>query len=86
MVKLRKDELIEVEWIDAHGDTEWKSEEDARKTPPGVYVRSVGYYLRCSPDFIFMSQSISKAKKGDRDQHVIPRGTIKKITKLYRRK
>ena len=85
-MKLRKDDLIEVDWIDAHGDAAWKSEDDARKTPPEVYVRSVGYYLRSSPELIFMSQTISKERKGDRDQHVIPRGTIKKIKKLYRRK
>lgn len=86
MLKLRKNDLIEIEWIDAYDNPAWLSEAEARKEPPEVHSKSVGYYLRRTKDLIFISASIGKTKKCDRDRRVIPRGTIKKITRLYRRK
>ena len=85
-MNLHKNDLIEIEWVDAHDTSDWLTEEEAKKRPPEIDCKSVGYYLRRDKELIYISSSIGKMKKGERDRKVIPRGMIKRIRKLYRRK
>ena len=80
--KYQLNQRLEVEFDDIHVDSSWLEYEDAMKVPTGTKCRCVGYYLTENDNFLIMSSMIDNRKKGNRDRHTIPKGTIRKIRKL----
>lgn len=81
MRKYKLNTPVEVSWIDAVDDSDWKTPEEAIKRPDAD-VRTVGYYLRKDKEFLYLSHSIGTKKTSTRDVMVIPLGTIKKARRL----
>lgn len=79
--KLKRDDIIEVHWIDITATSSWKPTEEA-ETYIAVTCHSVGYFLNEDDDVIRISAT--KNDEGERDVNVIIRGCIKSISKLKR--
>ena len=79
--KLRRNDIVEIHWIDITITTSWKSTEEAENYIP-VGCQSVGYFLNEDDDVIRISAS--KNNEGERDVNVIIKGCIKSISKLKR--
>lgn len=79
--KLKRDDILEVHWIDITYSTGWKTTEEAE-----VYIavgcHSIGYFLNEDDDVIRISAT--KNDEGERDVNVIVKGCIKSISKLKR--
>lgn len=56
---------IEVQWTDACERTGWRSVEDALKVPDEVFVRTRGFYLGHTKDFITLANSIGRSRSND---------------------
>lgn len=79
--KLRKEDVIEVHWIDITTTASWKTIEEAENyIPTSCY--SVGYFLNEDKDVIRLSAT--KNDEGERDVNVIIKGCIQSIGKLKR--
>ena len=79
--KLKRENLIEVHWIDITSTTSWKTTEEA-ESYIAVGCQSVGYFLNEDDDVIRLSAT--KNDEGERDVNVIVKGCIKSICKLKR--
>lgn len=80
-MKLKKNDLIEITWVDIVSDSAWLSEQKANEYPP-TQCKSAGYFLNRTKNVIRLSASIQCGKDNERDMTVIPNGVIKKIRKL----
>ena len=81
--KYKKNDKVEVWWLDAHFDASWLSADEASTIPDEVYCKSVGYFTKYTKDVIVLSTSIGEKKKStQRDRNVIPLGMVRKIHKL----
>ena len=81
-MRYRKNQLLEVTWIDAETTSAW-SEEDEAKKPPSATFKTVGYYTAQDKDYLYLSWTIGVEKDNKtRSKDVIPRGCIKDIKKL----
>lgn len=81
-MKYKKNELLVVFWDDAHTDTDWLSEEDAKKRPKDVDSISCGFFLKKDKELLFLSTSIGPHKNSKRDRSVIPLGCIQKVDRI----
>ena len=79
--KLKKNQLILVDWIDAYHDTSWQEEGEARQRPD-IDCQTIGFYLKHDEELFWMSATMSAGKKAQRDSIVIPAGCLKKIRKV----
>ena len=79
--KLKKEDIIEVNWIDITATSSWKTLEEA-ETYLAVTAHSVGYFINEDDDVIRISGT--KDDEGNRDVNVIVKGCIKSISKLKR--
>ena len=79
--KLRKEDVVEVHWVDITSTASWKTTEEA-ETYIAVGCHSVGYFLNEDNDVIRISAT--KNDEGERDVNVIVKGCIKSISKLKR--
>ena len=66
-VKIEKKygDRIEVCWTDACERSGWRSVEDALKVPDEVFVRTIGFYLGHTKEFLTLANSIGKSEKND---------------------
>lgn len=66
-MKLKKKfgDIIYLEWIDACEISGWKSFEDAIKIPNEVHVRTRGFFLNQTKEFVIIAHSIGKSKQND---------------------
>ena len=78
MRKFRKNQRIEIDWIDTVQDPSWKSEEKARQRPDCDCI-TIGYYLKHDKELLYVSQTISGKQ---RDITTIPIGCIKKNPRI----
>ena len=78
---MKKNTLIEVEWVDIISDSAWLSDKKAADCPP-AQCKSVGYFLNRTKNVIRLSSTIQYGKDNDRDITVIPVGVIKKIRRF----
>ena len=82
-----KDKLIpvEVEWIDAHSSLEAQTLSDLEKAEPFV-TKSCGYLIKEDKDKVVLGFMLFGVNINDepllKHFQVIPKGMIKKITKL----
>ena len=82
--KFKKEDLIEVEWIDAASlaiDWTRRAEFDwAKELNEVAYINSIGYLYDYNDKFVLLSQNISK----DTIAHIIaiPSGMVEKVRKL----
>ena len=79
----KKNQRLEIEWLDVVDNSEWQSEEEACKVDSETYCKTIGYFLKETELFIWLSWSISARKrKGERSTSMIPKGVITKIREL----
>lgn len=79
--KLKREDIVEVHWIDITSTASWKTLEEA-ESYIAVTSHSVGYFINEDSDVIRISAT--KNDEGERDVNVIVRGCIKSISKLKR--
>lgn len=79
--KLKREDIIEVNWIDITTTSSWKTLEEA-ECYVATMSHSVGYFINEDDDVIRISGT--KNDEGDRDVNVIVKGCIKSISKLKR--
>ena len=79
---MKLNERIEIEWLDIVDDSSWVEYTDAVKVPTDVYCKSVGYFLKENDQFIWLSPTIGRNRRGSRSFIIIPKGTVQKIRKL----
>lgn len=77
----RPGELIEVEWIDSTGRSDWHDPADARLLLSKMHCRSVGYLVADEKDGIIISQGVG-AYGGWLSSMAIPRAAVLKMVKL----
>ena len=75
MRKFKKDQRIEVFWLDADQNPKWQNEAQMNKPPDSLCV-TLGYFYKYDKDFIYLSHTMSGK---ERDRTTIPLGVIKKI-------
>ena len=79
--KLKREDIIEVHWLDITSTTSWKTTDEA-ETYIAVGCHSIGYFLNEDDDVIRISDT--KNDEGERNVNVIIKGCIKSISKLKR--
>ena len=79
--KLKRDDLVEIHWIDITSTTSWKTTEEAENYI-AVGCQSVGYFLNEDDNIIRISAT--KNNENERDVNVIIKGCTKSISKLKR--
>lgn len=79
--KLKKEDIIEVHWLDITSTASWKTTDEA-ECYIAVTCHSIGYFLNEDDDVIRISAT--KNDEGERDVNVIVKGCIKSISKLKR--
>ena len=82
MARYKLDDKLEVSWTDTVRIYEWLTPADARKVSLETYCCSMGYFLRETKEFLWISPSIGTGTKDDRDVIMIPKGCIQRIKKL----
>ncbi|MCK5017560.1 MAG: hypothetical protein KAS32_10875 [Candidatus Peribacteraceae bacterium] len=82
-MKYKKNERLEVDWLDVVDDPAWMDESKETKIPPESYCRSMGYFYKQDDVGLWLSPSINHRKsRGQRSTVFIPKGMITKIRKL----
>jgi len=76
---MRKNDIVEVTWMDIVQDPTWQKEDDATVAKP-VLCKSVGYFLDRTDKFLRISESMNNL--GERSVQVFPIGTVLKVRKL----
>lgn len=79
--KLKREQIIEVNWIDITSTTSWKATDEAENYA-AVGCHSVGYFINEDNDVIRISST--KNDEDERDVNVIVKGCIKSINRLKR--
>lgn len=79
-MKLHKNDMVEVIWMDIVHDSTWQSEEDAAKAKPTL-CKSLGYYLNRKGRCLRISESLNR-DLNQRSVQVMPLGTVLSIKKL----
>jgi len=80
-MKLRRGDVIRVNWIDAGGTGGWKDVNSF--LPPNII--SVGHYLKTDRTGIYFAEGFDKNDKDDTlvlKLSFVPKGCIKRISKL----
>ena len=80
-MKLKLNQLIEVEWNDIITHSAWIPQDEAEKKPT-CKCKSAGYFLNQNDKIIRLSCTIQLGDKPERDLTVIPKGCITKISRL----
>ncbi len=71
---------IEVSWTDSCAGAEWQSVEDALEIPDAVFVRTRGFYLGHTKEFLTLASSIGKSRSNNvSGVWHIPRAGITKL-------
>ena len=78
MRRYKRNQRIEVYWLDTIQDPKWQSEHEMEKEPDALCA-TIGYYYKHDKQFLYLSHTISGK---DRDKTTIPLGTIKKVFKV----
>ncbi|KKM27142.1 hypothetical protein LCGC14_1577700 [marine sediment metagenome] len=81
-MKLKKNQLIEIRWLDITSDGSWLKPATVEKFP-AVDCLSVGYFLNQDKKVIRLSSMVN-SNDGERDVTAIPLGCVEKIIKLKR--
>ncbi len=79
MRRYKKNQKLEIAWLDIIHDSGWVSEVNAGKRP-NCDCLTIGYYLRHDKELLYISSTISNFN--DRDKITIPLGCIKKVVVL----
>lgn len=89
MIKEQKLELVKVIWTDINTlkdeDTAWFSKKEAKRVAERmikITFETVGYVVENSKDYILVGATIDRDGETFADISIIPRGVVKKITKL----
>lgn len=83
-MKLKKWQIIEIDWLDSVHDNGWKFEDTAMERAQDKFLKhkTIGYFLKETKQFIAVVQS--KSNDGEDKSNVdavmqIPKAVIKKI-------
>jgi hypothetical protein len=76
------DEIVEVEWGDAHHAPGWLNPADEEAALKPLPTRSVGYLFKENDEVIVLVETQNDGQLGG--PHTIPKGMITKITPLKR--
>lgn len=80
-MKLKLNQIIEVEWDDTYSTCNWHTNASASNFPT-VKCKSIGYFLGQNKKVLRLSHTIQTGDFTDRDVSAIPQGCITKIRKL----
>ncbi len=80
-MKLKPDQVIEVEWEDIFSTCSWHTKALASNFPIPK-CKCVGYFLNQDKKCLRLSHTIQVGRFSDRDVTAIPQGCITKIRKL----
>lgn len=80
-MKLKLNQIIEVEWDDIVTHSAWVPQEEAKKKLT-CKCKSVGYFLNQDDKIMRFSCTIQLEDKPERDLTVIPKGCITHIRRL----
>ncbi len=80
-MKLKKNDLVEIEWDDTFASCSWYTEAAANGFPI-VQCKSVGYFINKDKKCLRLSATIQLGRNGERDVAAIPVGCITKIRRL----
>ena len=80
--KLKKNQLIIIEFLDLEEDPDWMSEEKAKK-PPDCDGIGAGFYLCHDKNWLIVSSQILGREKPQRNKMSYPIGCIKRIKKVH---
>jgi hypothetical protein len=80
-MKLKLNDIVEIEWVDIVTHSVWIPQEEAKEKPL-CQCKSVGYFLNQDDKIIRISCTIQLDDKPERDLTVIPKGCITKIRRL----
>ena len=75
MRQYKKNQKIEVDWIDTVQNSAWMSETKAAERPDDADCQTIGYYYKHDREFLYLSHTISHK---ERDKTTIPLGCIKR--------
>ena len=79
MRKYKKNQRLEIDWIDVIQNSNWMTEAEASQRPK-CDCQTIGYYLKHDKELLYISSTISNFN--DRDKMTIPLGCIKKVKEL----
>lgn len=80
-MKLKLNQIIEVEWDDIVTHPQWIPQDKAKQEQP-CRCKSIGYFLNQDKHVLRLSCTIQLENKPERDLTVIPQGCITKIRRL----
>jgi len=82
-MKLKKDDIVEIQWLDIIASSAWHKEEQASRFNPAD-CKSLGYFLNEDKNCVRISSTVGMERSNgrERDIIVIPKGCIVKIRKL----
>jgi hypothetical protein len=78
-------DIVEVEWVDSTGHSEWHQPEEAQELLTKLDCRSAGYLIADEPDGIIVALGIG-AFGQYLDSMAIPRTAIRSLTRLHHSK
>ena len=73
--------VIEIEWADATGHSEWVNKEDALKQTMCVF-KSIGYLLQKDKEKVQIATTVGTESSDVSNTLFIPRGCIKSIREI----
>jgi hypothetical protein len=74
--KLQVRDRVEVQWIDAEGDDEWRSVESVSEFTVPPIIRTVGFLTTMNDGFVCVSQNLDEVNDNVSHTMLIPRGMI----------
>jgi hypothetical protein len=78
MRRYKKNQRLEVYWLDTVQDPKWQTKEGMEKEPDALCL-TIGYYYKHDKQYLYISHTISGR---DRDKTTIPLGAIKRTVRL----
>lgn len=83
-MKIKQDQIIEIDWVDSIHDSGWINKDDAKKnsSEKNILHKTVGYFLQETKYSVSVFQSRGIGVENIDSTMEIPKVAIKKIKKL----
>ena len=78
MRRYKRNQKLEVFWLDTVQDPKWQTKESMEKEPDALCT-TIGYYYKHDKQYVYLSHTLSGH---DRDKTTIPLGAIKRVVRL----
>ena len=84
MIKLIKNKIYKVTWIDTYSYHGWQSQETINERTVDLYINSVGFLIKETKLYIILALSYDSDPEFHPYAHCIwiPKGTVSKVIKL----